>query len=242
MTTTVRGFAAATRATSSSCRFGRWKPSRSRPSVSQSGSRPTTTTAASAFRAAATARSIASSGSGGSQPSRRPPGVPGRSCAKSTSISTATPASSTASAFTSALPSPKNEVPGLRSSQLSRTARPSMRSRLLPALVSEKRCAPLSGGTSCARSRADHGCFASRPGGVCSQKTSASRMRSRRTGSPEGSAAAKSSTSIGSASGDGVRCVPSSAGTPRWALGPRSKTTSTPDPARARMPSSGDTA
>src|SRR5689334_15408898 len=72
-TTAVRGLAAATARTSSSCGGGKVMSARSVPSVSQSPSVPTTHTTTSACAASATARSSASAGDGGRQPIASPP-------------------------------------------------------------------------------------------------------------------------------------------------------------------------
>ena len=87
--------------------------------------------------------------------------------------------------LTSREPSPKNAVPRSHFVQLSTSSRPSRRSRVLPALVSEKVWMPLAGATICARTRADHGWPAGSGAGVLSQSNSADAARSEIAGVPE---------------------------------------------------------
>ena len=83
-TTMVRSFTSATRRTSSSWSPGRASPGRSKPSLSVAGPDPTTTTAASAVRAASTAsRSSASPSGAGTMPSRMATGPCGQSSGSS---------------------------------------------------------------------------------------------------------------------------------------------------------------
>jgi hypothetical protein len=237
-TTIVRGQAAATAATSSSCRPGSENESRSRPSVSQSSSRPTTTTAASASRAAATARSSASAGSGGAKPMRSPAGSPGRSWAKSTSISAEAPAPSGTATSISREPSPKKALPRSRDVHRSMASRPSTRRRARPALTSESRCGPGSRACSRARTRA-----ANRPPGAIgaggwSHRISPVGVASRRSGVSPGSSASNSSISTAPS-----RSAAPSAGRVRKHVGPRENESSTPAAAaRSESPASGDTA
>ncbi len=94
-TTTVRGFAAATRRTSSSWRPGSASESRSKPSLSTSSVVPTTTTATSASRASASARARpSSSGSDGSPALSWKVTTDGSSTARRSSTSSVAPASS----------------------------------------------------------------------------------------------------------------------------------------------------
>lgn len=71
ITTTIFGFASANAAIVSSCRPGRAKLVRSKPSLSHSGVKPATNTTASTSRASETASEIAWTGSIFTQPPRR---------------------------------------------------------------------------------------------------------------------------------------------------------------------------
>ena len=142
-TTTVRPLAAHTRRISSGWPPGRSIESRSLPSVSQSRLVPTTSTTASAVAAAATARSMRSSGDGVLTPTFTPLRNTAPSDVHSTATSTGRPATMVTTASASALPMAKNSSPGGMGWAIpSTTTCPSTSSRARPACTKVRAWSP----------------------------------------------------------------------------------------------------
>ena len=202
--TTVRGWTATTASISSTCRPGSSSDVRSRPSVSQSLSRPTTTSATSASAAAATARSKASGSSGGAHRSSAPSRICGSSLRATSSRATGSPA-------TRSTASPAGAPSTVRVAS--------------PLVLILKRCGPEARGVNVAVARADQTSTRPSPDGSSRNTTRKSRGRSRLRTAPS---APRISTSTPTVPSDRRRSAPCSAGVPRLAVTPGSTTTPRP--------------